>query len=239
MGTIEDMLNKPKKISFGMVPEFLDIPKPAQQYIPEWYAKSERFVGGEPKIKQDGGTNKALKLCFPYLDALTSGYTIELWTDIQVKQTVDGPQFKWMMEPQPVNSRDIEPAKLLPIPLGCSKHQFVWMPPMCFKLPVGYSLLVTHPLNRHDLPFVTLSGVIDADKGIALGNYPFFLQKDFEGVIEAGTPIAQIIPFKRESWESEKDQSLVMLGEKINHLSNRLIRGGFYGKNVWSRKNYK
>jgi hypothetical protein len=237
--TIEDMLNKPKKLLFGMVPEFADVPKPAQQYIPEWYAKSERFVGGEAKIKQEGGANKGLKLCFPYLDALTSGYTVELWTDVQVKQTIDGPQFKWMIDPQPVNSRDAEPAKLLPIPLGCGKHQFVWMLPTCFKSPPGYSVLITHPLNRHDLPFVTLSGVIDADKGIAMGNYPFFLQKDFEGVIEAGTPIAQIIPFKRESWEAEKDQSLVILGEKINYLSNRYIKGGFYKKNVWSKKTYK
>lgn len=47
------MLNKPKKLLFGMVPEFLDIPKPSQQYIPEWYSKSERFVGGEAKIKPD------------------------------------------------------------------------------------------------------------------------------------------------------------------------------------------
>jgi len=30
-------------------------------------------------------------------------------------------------------------------------------------MPAGYSLLITHPFNRHDLPFVTLTGLVDAD----------------------------------------------------------------------------
>ena len=32
-----------------------------------------------------------------------------------------------------------------------------------FEMPAGYSLLITHPFNRHDLPFVTLTGLVDAD----------------------------------------------------------------------------
>jgi hypothetical protein len=33
------------------------------------------------------------------------------------------------------------------------------------------------------------------------------LQSDWEGIVEAGTPIAQVIPFKRESWKSELDNN--------------------------------
>jgi hypothetical protein len=29
------------------------------------------------------------------------------------------------------------------------------------------------------------------------------IEKGFEGVIKQGTPLIQVIPFKRESWESE------------------------------------
>ena len=31
------------------------------------------------------------------------------------------------------------------------------------ELPPGYSLLVTHPINREDLPFTTLTGLVDVD----------------------------------------------------------------------------
>jgi hypothetical protein len=34
-------------------------------------------------------------------------------------------------------------------------------------------------------------------------NFPFFLKKDFNGIIKAGTPIIQAIPFKRETWDME------------------------------------
>jgi len=37
----------------------------------------------------------------------------------------------------------------------------------CFwtiELPPGYSLLVTHPINRPALPFVSLTGLIAADR---------------------------------------------------------------------------
>jgi len=31
------------------------------------------------------------------------------------------------------------------------------------EMPTGYSLLITRPFNRHDLPFVTRTGLVDAD----------------------------------------------------------------------------
>ena len=31
------------------------------------------------------------------------------------------------------------------------------------KTPKGWSLLVVHPLNRHDLPWTITSGIMDAD----------------------------------------------------------------------------
>ena len=32
------------------------------------------------------------------------------------------------------------------------------------EAPEGYSLLFTHPVNRFDLPFTTLSGLVDCDR---------------------------------------------------------------------------
>ena len=70
------------------------------------------------------------------------------------------------------------------------------------ELPPGYSLLVTHPINRHDLPFVTLTGLVDADR--YRDNFMHFparwLDPDFNGVLPKGTPVAQCLPIKRENW---------------------------------------
>jgi hypothetical protein len=48
-----------------------------------------------------------------------------------------------------------------------------------------------------------MPGIVDTDTYNAAVNFPFVLNEPnkFEGLIPAGTPIAQVIPFKREFWE--------------------------------------
>ena len=79
------------------------------------------------------------------------------------------------------------------------------------ELPPGYSLLVTHPINRHDLPFHTLTGLVDADRYV--DNFVHFPARwcdpDFNGVLPAGTPVAQCLPVKRDNWISSSRPSPV------------------------------
>jgi hypothetical protein len=50
--------------------------------------------------------------------------------------------------------------------------------------------------------FSILPGVVDTDSYTAPVHFPFTLNDPkFEGLIPAGTPIAQVIPFKRNNWE--------------------------------------
>ena len=105
----------------------------------------------------------------------------------------------------------------------------------------GYSAIYVHPLNRYDLPFVTVSGIIDNDKMDTPGLMPFFLKDGFEGLIPKGTPYAQVIPFKREDWTSEeKMYTQEEILERHNFQANkfRTPEGGAYKKKVWSRKRY-
>lgn len=229
---------KPKKLIFSSDPVVVDTPKPAKEYIPKWYSKSERYAGGEPKYYSSLSTNKSVKVCVPFLDALISGYMFELSIDVIIKQELDGPSFASPLEPKPIDVRNPAQNPLIPIPLGCSPEHFIWKIPHCFKTPPGYSLLITHPLNRSDLPFVTLSGIVDADDTIGRGNFPFFLKEGFEGIIPAGTPIAQIIPFKREDWEAVRDDSINYEGERRNFMAARTIKDGYYRLNSWHKKEY-
>jgi hypothetical protein len=98
--------------------------------------------------------------------------------------------------------------------------------------------LFTHPLNRHDLPFTTLSAIIDG--GLIMsgnGDVPFYIKKNFEGIIPQGTPIAQVIPFRQENWQSKKTKGLFKKGEQHYNKSSSLIFG-WYKKTFWTRKKY-
>ena len=75
----------------------------------------------------------------------------------------------------------------------------------CFwtiEAPPGYSVLFTHPANRTDLPFTTLTGLVDCDTFHDSSlNFPArWHEPNFNGVLPKGTPVAQCLPVKRESW---------------------------------------
>jgi hypothetical protein len=69
------------------------------------------------------------------------------------------------------------------------------------ELEPGYSLFATHPVNREDLPFRTLTGIVDSDRFNAVGIlFPAAWTDDgFAGVLPAGTPVAQCFPVSREA----------------------------------------
>jgi len=78
----------------------------------------------------------------------------------------------------------------------------------CFwtiESPPGYSLLITHPVNRHDLPFTTLTGLVDCDlyKDNFINFPAHWRDLAFSGVLPKGTPLAQCIPVKREFWTGQ------------------------------------
>jgi hypothetical protein len=62
--------------------------------------------------------------------------------------------------------------------------------------------LFTHPVNRADLPFTTLTGLVDSDTFChsPLSFPARWHDAQFNGVLPKGTPVAQCLPVKRESW---------------------------------------
>jgi hypothetical protein len=237
------MINR-KKISFIAIAEifyFLKTnPLPAVKLVPQWYKDMSAKIDSsfkEHRISNEGA-NLTIKKCVPFLDAFTSGYMVVTPADIVV--STDSRQFKFMWE---VTYDLIEPHSLnqtigMPIPEGYDTTPFKFLANYAIKTPKGYSTLFTHPLNRFDLPFITLSAVVDTDE-FTLGpvNLPFLIRKDFEGVIPAGTPIAQIIPFKRDDWESSVEEPT----EEIRFGQNKLraVALGAYKKLFWQKKRYQ
>ena len=59
--------------------------------------------------------------------------------------------------------------------------------------------MVVHPINRDDLPFRLVTGLVDADRFSAVGiNFSaVWTDPGFNGVLPRGTPVAQCYPVSR------------------------------------------
>ena len=79
------------KITFKAIDEYAYnvclAPSPAKEYIPEWWKKMEAYTSDNlmsDKTKQNKYAHVTSKKCFPMLDAITGGYIIPLWADVEV-----------------------------------------------------------------------------------------------------------------------------------------------------------
>jgi hypothetical protein len=178
----------------------LEKPGPASDYVPEWYKKLESYVGGEKKPDGMGNTLPTIKRCMPVFDAITAGYIITLPVDVYVTRRDGGQWFEWASM-KPIEFHPVSQAPTHPKVNGFDYPKF--MNPWSIKTPKGYSTLFVQPLHR-DAPFTILPGVVDTDTYSAAVHFPFTTNDpEFQGLLEAGTPIAQAIPFKRDTWEME------------------------------------
>jgi hypothetical protein len=227
-----------KFIHFFSDPSFkgLGQPIPIKKLLPKWYRESETTFK-----TADGVEAAGLKKCIPFLDALISGYALVLPLDIFVSETAEGElKITWNSSDEFsefINERPVESAQKLPRPEGHHPNHLAWRGTWGIKTPKGWSLLVTHPLNRFDLPFTTTSGIMDSDEYSTSGNLPFFIKKGFTGVIPAGTPIAQLIPIKRAKWHSVPNNSGLQYLEKLQGQTVR-IPGKSYKRLFWNRKSF-
>lgn len=210
-------------------------PVPAKQKIPDWYRAAETYY-------QDGTERVAgLKTCIPFLDGLVSGYVLTVPEDIHV--SFENDQYSFMdssgNESSFVGERKGESGSTMPRPAGYAEGHFIWKNFWSWKTPRGWSVLVTHPLNSFDLPFITLSAIMDSDSFVGPGNIPFFLKRGFSGVIKAGTPIAQLIPIKRASWQMvENDKSLADTVSQNIRIVRNPDNSTPYKKVMWHKKRY-
>jgi hypothetical protein len=218
-------------------------PSPAKRSVPNWYRKMPLHFGGEGyKWMGERGNNGTFKACIPMFDALTSGYVIPTPIDLLVEQDYSGtPKFVWRVAGESGMISTHDPGQIPDdmIPEEYDKIAFKFANQWMVSTPPGYSLLFTHPLNRPDLPFYSLTGIVDTDKYTAPVNLPFFIKKGFTGLIPAGTPMIHLMPIKREPWAMELnkkydvDAAIVANGP----LYAKMWRG--YRDFFWDKKEYE
>jgi hypothetical protein len=234
-----------KKITIQSNEEYADSffnIKPSSEFVPEWYRLAKGNIhGAETELNpyKPNVTTSTFKKCTPFFDAMTSGYTVFLTADIEVMENDNGDPFVlWRTNRIMVTEHSSVQWEGLPVPEGYRPLVLKWHNQFILKAPKGYSLLFLHPINRFDLPFQTITGIVDCDNWDGVVHFPFFIKKNFIGIIPKGTPIAQIMPIKRDSWKREhkkfdKNFSIIT----VENFFSTIKRS--YKVNNWIKKEYK
>ncbi|MDE3012085.1 MAG: hypothetical protein KGI67_14470 [Pseudomonadota bacterium] len=191
------------KIRFRCDPALVDLlprPLPARAALPQWLhdmpSKAWSEVHGLPV--------RTVKQCPPFIDAMSYGFVIPLPCDIHVHEGVLS--WDWDLPALAVDGHTRSPISFhvaaqatgAPFHPGSShvvKFNCFWT----IELEAGWSLFAMHPVNRFDLPFRLLSGMVDADRFNDIGIFFPALWTDpgFSGVLPKGTPIAQCLAVPR------------------------------------------
>jgi hypothetical protein len=215
-------------------------PEPAKQGLPDWLKRMPVTAFSD----FHGRDIRTVKQCPPFVDAMTAGFLIPLPCDVHC----DRGKFDWNWDLPPTSTPEQPRAPLSfhvtaqlegsPLAQGdrpAIKFNSFWT----IELEAGWSLLAMHPANRLDLPFRTLTGLVDADRFNEIGIFfpALWIDPDFVGVLPRGLPVVQCIPVWREPLnllhETMNEERL----ERFRALSQDVLRApGVYKKHFRAKR---
>lgn len=189
--------------------KFAEPPQPSSKFLPSWYKRQPSSYPDKDDFVH-GVVTSTIKRCMPIFDMMTAGYMITAPCDIYVDAT--NPEELVYSIPStlrqyhndlfarhdvlqyseyPINRNDVHKDLLRIFPF--------WI----VETEPGHSAIFINPTHQDDSPLVGFSGIIDTDTFMSDGHFSFTVRKDFKGIIKQGTPLIQVIPFKRDDWNSE------------------------------------
>ena len=229
------------------------IPRPmrASKSLPDWFKSlARRPEGAEPHEPQ------TVKRCVPVLDAASNGYYIPAWCDFAVsvrnieseetketdlairinpasnlnlfgEETVSGHAWKQVGNDCPIQNYEL------------GKVLLKFLNPWVIETQQGWSCLFKSP-PHHYSNIRIMEGVVDTDRYHRQVNFPFFWDGNKEGefLIEAGTPLIHVIPFKREAVQLQFDTWDEGRMEKIGLLHSTMFHDS-YRKLWWHKRKVK
>lgn len=218
-------------------------PKPASEYIPDWYKKAKSYHSPDGKKRpvlehENISVLASIKRCMPLWDMMTAGYIMETPYDIYIHQTDNGPYYQWFandaIQFQPEEQLQKHPS----FPIG--KDGVRLNHPWSIKTPKGWSILIMQPTHREKTPIQILPAIVDTDNyQLPFNMFIILNDLNFEGMIPAGTPLAQIIPFKRESWSSKLGSEKERKKAQTDASKMATVFFDRYKKFWWNKKEYK
>ncbi len=195
------------KVTLRCDPALLDLlppPLPSRQLLPDWL----RTMAPRRHSPLHGRDIRTVKQCPPFVDAMAHGFMLLLPCDLRVEPGRFS--WDWPLPPLTVDHHPRSPlsfhvaAQLQGLPghdgsAAAIKFNSFWT----IETEPGWALFAMHPANRDDLPFRTLSGLVDTDRFHDTGiNFPaLWCDPGFDGVLPRGTPVAQCLLVQRTPLE--------------------------------------
>jgi len=193
------------RITFRCDPALIDLlprPLPAKAALPDWLREMPPRVPSPLHQR----SIRTVKQCPPFVDAMTHGFMILLPCDIAVERgrfSWDWPLPPLALANHPRSPLSFHvPEQIAGSPLAQDRQVVIkfngfWT----IEVEAGWSLMAVHPVNRGDLPFRLVTGLVDADRFVDVGiNFPaIWTDPDFCGVLPRGTPVAQCYAVPRET----------------------------------------
>jgi len=209
-------------------------PVPARKVIPEWFRNLPPVIPEAMSAQTSGQTVKA---CPAFFDAMAEGWIVCTPADLWVELFDNG---------RGVNVGSPYPRNLASTHYG---HQIKGSPDearaivkfhsmWCVRTSPGISCLMLPPLNRH-ADFSVFSGIIDTDTfHQQIAPPAVFTRGDGNFTIPKGTPLAQVIPFRREDFTAVIRPPDRHRGEGDNNLQQRqsLSEAGHYRRHLRAKR---
>jgi Family of unknown function (DUF6065) len=181
-------------IEFHLIAEMqgtIPAPYPASQHVPEWF---KNMAADFPL----GGT---VKRCPPYLMAMTAGYIIPAPADLLLTMST---------------TRELSARGTVSYISTHYPQQYAGSPfadytvvkfenPWIIVTPPDFVCLITGPLNRFELPFQPLAGIVETGTYYKEVQLPMvcLLQPGQSYQLRAGEPMIHVLPFRRDEWRGK------------------------------------
>jgi hypothetical protein len=210
--------------------DILPPPVPAKEAMPAWFKRLPAIDGAHLTATSSGLT---VKRCMPFIDALTTGWILPLGAAVRLEIVDSGRTVNagWDFDRVMVSnhaSHQVAGHPSQPRP-PCKFHNY-WT----IRTPPGWSCLFVPPLNRPNPVFEVVAGIVDTDTYASLIHFPFFATgKDGVHALEKGTPIVQVIPFKRA--DTHLPAAIKIETEAEAAVRQRIFRNTLAGDG-WYRK---
>ena len=222
-------------------------PEPAINAFPKWFKEMPRYFNLDPNSDIPQREPGTIRACPAVNDAMAFGYVLYLPGDVFIDATgeevkintgnfgngsrINDANFKFVTLHDPMSTSGYR--SMFDFHDQTLKWQTYWG----IRTDEGYSTMFVHPFHRNDLPFYSVTAIVDTDKFSTRDPYAFFIKKGFKGVIHRGTPMLQVIPFKRDDWTMQ----VVEPDGRDYQINQQKIMSVFtqpYKKLFWQRKKF-
>ena len=200
-------------------------PQPSRSEYPQWFKNMPLLTNGMKKYNR-GGT---VKRCPSFIEWFGQGYILKMWSDVVFKN--DSKYWEWHT-PDHLFAWDRHPANQFEDFLPHDKVNIVYKAssPLKVVTPPGWSCYELPLLFDYNNDWQVMAGINGTDT-FHEWNTTICLFGDKEEIfIPRGTPISQIVPFKRGSLKAENKH----YNQISKQTKDRLNKSQYGGKSLFT-----